>query len=412
MFNFKYESKKTKIFLIASSLIFLAFCIFSSLKYGESCLMGSIQKGDNDDVRYIRSAFVLIDEHKFISQRVNELTCYMMPGITFILSFFMLIFGKMQGIIAFRIFQGILQFFSLYLIYFIARKFFGIKTGIAAVLIDEFYSAEIYAQVLILTEVTFKFLVLLLIYISLYALETKKYKYYIEGGFLLGIACYVRPTIAMFPLVILIMWLIKKYSIKEMIKFASIVSIIFCIILSPWWIRNYNVFHRFIPLTLSTGNPFLQGTYINYNTKKDSLPYVHTTNGKSIIEINSIEIETGKEKLKRDFKKEPVQYIYWYTIGKLIYMWNLPFYWQEISGISMISAVLYHYFIVLIPGMLGIYFAIKNIKNYVYPLLCFAYLNAVYLPYFTCSRYAYPAAPLLIIFSALYIQRKWIKQKE
>ena len=46
--------------------------------------------------------------------------------------------------------------------------------------------------------------------------------------------------------------------------------------MSPWWIRNYNIFHAFIPFTLATGNPMLQGTYINYDqsTKKtDGLNY-------------------------------------------------------------------------------------------------------------------------------------------
>lgn len=50
-----------------------------------------------------------------------------------------------------------------------------------------------------------------------------------------------------------------------MIKYASIVLIVFCIIMSPWLVRNYKLFNTFIPFTASSGNLFLQGTFVNYD---------------------------------------------------------------------------------------------------------------------------------------------------
>jgi hypothetical protein len=75
-----------------------------------------------------------------------------------------------------------LQVCSLNLLFFIGRKVFNSKVALIACAIDSIYIVEIYVENLIIMEVTFKFLFLLLIYLSIYALETKKTKYYALAG--------------------------------------------------------------------------------------------------------------------------------------------------------------------------------------------------------------------------------------
>jgi 4-amino-4-deoxy-L-arabinose transferase-like glycosyltransferase len=60
----------------------------------------------------------------------------MMPGLSYVLAFFMMIFGKLEGITAFRVFQAIIQTASLVLVFLIARKLFNSKVGIIAVIIS------------------------------------------------------------------------------------------------------------------------------------------------------------------------------------------------------------------------------------------------------------------------------------
>ena len=409
MFSLENEEKRIKQSLFIILALFFIINLGVVIKYGSGNFLGSIEKMDNDDVKYIRSAWTLMDTGKFTYHKVDEPTVYIMPGLTFVLSFFMLIFGKTNGVLAFRIFQVILQTLSIYLLFLIGRKLFNSKIAIVACVLNSLYVAEYFVSTIILTESIFKFLLLLLVYISIYAVEEKKTLYYILGGLVWGITCLFRPTIAAYPIVILIMWLVKKYSFKDMVKYTLITSAVFCVILSPWWIRNYKVYDRFIALTLSTGNPFLQGTYVNYDQTKDYTPYKSRD---TVIETNEVEIETGIYRLKTYARKEPLKYLYWYTIGKTIKLWNMPFYWVEVLGVSFVSAEVFH-LLIIGTGLYGIIRAFKKKDmDYLVAFLVIAYFNVMHLPYYTFSRYSYPVMPLVMLFSSYVMVNRYSKEKQ
>ncbi|WP_052304309.1 glycosyltransferase family 39 protein [Desulfosporosinus orientis] len=178
MFSIESEENSIKNSLIVVEILFLTAAIFSVIKYGDSFLLGSLEKFDNDDVKYIRSVWNYMDIGIISCENIKEPTVYMMPGLTIILSFFMITFGKIDGLTAFRIFQAILQGASIYLIFLIGRKVFGSKTALIACILDALYVVEIFAANTILTECTFKFLLLLLVYISIWAVETRSLKLY------------------------------------------------------------------------------------------------------------------------------------------------------------------------------------------------------------------------------------------
>lgn len=400
------EEKRINIYLIVIEIVFMGVAILSIFASGDSLLLGSLEKFDNDDVKYIRSAWNLIDNNILSYQNIKEPTVYIMPGLTFVLSFFMCIFGKINGIVAFKIFQVVLQGVSLYLLFLIGKKVFNSKVALIACFMDALYAAEIYAANLILMEVIFKFLLLLLIYISIYAIEKKSLKFYVLGGIVWALACLFRPTIAAYPLVVLIMWIKNKYSFSEMAKYTIVVTTVFCIIMAPWWVRNYKVFDRVILFTKSSGNPFLQGTFINYDQSKGlGVPYVK---GKDALEGDENEIKAGLQRLKIYGKKEPLKYVTWYTLGKTFYFWRAPFYW--IANISYVPVIIYH----LVILYLGIYGMIKykdkslNIK---FLIMIVVYFNVIYLPYYTFERYSYPLMPLVILFAAHTVNDRHKKMK-
>lgn len=402
MFRITQESRWIKISLITLISIFFILNLFAALHYGNQNYLGSFEKFDNDDVKYIRSAWNLVDTGQFIYQRVNEPTVYIMPGLPFSLAFFVELFGKIGGVTAFRVFQAILQALSLYLVFLIGRKLFNSKTALIACLINSLYIVEYYVSTIILTEVLFKFLLLLLIYISIYALEERKLFYYIVGGIIWGLCCLIRPTIAAFPAVILLMWIIKKYSFKEMVKYALVTILMFTVVMSPWWLRNYIVFDKFIPLTVSSGNPFLQGTYINYDQSVDYTPYEL---GETAIETNENETKAGLYRLKTYAIKEPGRYALWYTLGKSRILWNNPFYWKETFGVPFVAAKYFHQLILLLGVIETIILFVKKQKKFMFLFLTAAYFSLIYLPYFTMARYSYPIMPIVFIMASLSLYR-------
>lgn len=401
------EEKRIYTCLIIIEIVFMAVAIFSIFILGDSLLLGSLEKFDNDDVKYIRSAWNLLDNNILSYENIKEATAYIMPGLTYVLALFMFIFGKINGIVAFRIFQVILQGISLYLLFLIGKKVFNSKVALIACFMDALYIAEIYAANLILMEVIFKFLLLLLTYISIYAIEKKSLKLYILGGIIWATACLFRPTIAAYPLLILIMWVKNKYSFSEMVKYTMVVTSIFCIVMAPWWIRNYKVFDRVILFTKSSGNPFLQGTFINYDQSKGlGVPYLK---GNDVMESNENEIKAGLQRLKIYGKKEPLKYIAWYTLGKTFYFWRAPFYW--VINISYIPVIIYH-FIILFYALYGMIKYKDKSLNIKFLIILVVYFNIIYLPYYTFERYSYPLMPLVILFAAYTINDKRRKRIE
>lgn len=408
MFSLKNEKKCIKQILLIAEIIFTAAALISVFKYGNSLLLGSLRKFNNDDVKYIRSAWNLLDNKIISYENIKEPTVYIMPGLTYVLSFFMLIFGKFGGITAFKVFQVFLQSAGIYLIFLIGRKVFNSKIGIIACITDALYAVEIYAANTVLMECIFKFLLLLLIYISIYAVENKSMKLYICGGIIWGISCFFKPTAAVYPIVILIMWVRNKYKFSDIFKYTIVVLGIFCLIMAPWWIRNYKTFNKFIPFTKSSGNPFLQGTFINYDQSKGwGVPYII---GKNSIENNQNEINAGFKRLKIYAKKEPFKYILWYTAGKTFYFWLSPFYWRSIFHIPAAYMYALH-FTILFLGIIGIINEIKKSSNSVFLFSILTLFNVVYLPFYTFSRYSYPLMPLVIIFAATAINKIMTSKK-
>ena len=419
MFSLKEEKKSIKIILGIACLAFFLINIFSIIKYGNSTLLGSLIKPNNDDVKFIRSAWTLVDTGQYIYHNPGISTVFMMPGLPFSLAFFIKIFGKFGGITAFRVFQAIVQTGSLYLVFLIARKIFNSKIGVVAVIINALCIADYWVTNLILTESLFKFSVLLLVYLSIYAIEEKNTKYYVLAAIAWPISTYFRPTIATFPIIILIMWILEKYSIKEMFKYGTIVTAIFCLIMSPWWIRNYSVFHEFIPLTLATGNPMLQGTYINYDhstTATDGLDYSQFKYSEKEYENNQVEVAVSKYRLKNLVPKHPVQFLIWYTLGKTYYQIRWPFLWTTFLGVPYILAGLWHY-LILILGIIGVVMFYQNKNRNKMGTIVFSmviYFIVVYLPFYAFMRYFYPAIPFLIIFAAysvLNVKEKILKDR-
>lgn len=408
MFSLKSEKISIKVLLFASCLILFALILASIFYYGNNTLLGNFYKPNNDDVKFIRSAWNLFQTGVYTYHKPPAPTVFMMPGVSFTLAFFMSVLGKFGGLTAFRITQGVVQVLSLLLLFFISRKVFNSKVAIVAVILDLIYMPEIWVPNLILTETFFKFFVLCLVYFSIYAIDKDKTKFYILGGIALGCAALFRPTISAYPVIILIMWFIKKLDFKKAIKYTLTVAVVFSIILSPWWIRNYTIFHRFIPFTLATGNPMAQGTFINYDqsTKStDGLDYSHydAKNPKlSEIERNTIEIALSKYRLKNLFPKEPLKFIYWYTIGKGRVQVRTPFYWKNIFKVKYEIVGKYHSLLLILSLAGAILYFCKRKKD-VLGILTIAtviYFILIYLPFFTMSRYFYPVMPILIMFTS------------
>ena len=117
--------------LLSVSALIRFYTVF---KYGSSLTLAS------DDLNYIKSAAVLLEEGRLVFHQYNEPTVFIMPGYPFFLAGIFALFGTgLEGMQAVRLIQVILQVFSLYFIYRIAAYTFNRTAGIISLLLLTFY---------------------------------------------------------------------------------------------------------------------------------------------------------------------------------------------------------------------------------------------------------------------------------
>lgn len=377
-------------------IFFILICIFTSLYYGDDLLLGAFSEYNNDDVKYLRSADTLIKTGKLTYKDVNKPTAFIMPGIVFFLTPFVKLFG-IEGAVTFvRIAQAIVQGITLYLIFKIYLKIFNEKVALIGLVLNVLYLPNIYITTVILTETLFTFFLVNCIYFLIEAIHNKVKKAYFIAGIFWALATMFRASIALLPLVVFFVWLVYRYTIKEMINFAVIALIPFFILFTPWWIRNYIEFDRFIPFTLSSGNPMLQGVFINNDVDHELIAKL---NDENLVytddEINNdyIERKMAGKVFKYYLKNDTANYIKWFLIGKTVNNLKSPYYGYELYGIDFETVRIIHLVLVIL-AIIGMIRAKSKEKYLIIGLLI--YFIAIHIPFLSYVRYLYPVMPLII----------------
>jgi len=390
--------KINKIYIVLTSFIICSFLIKIVLiiKYKNLLTL------DSDDLNYIKSAVVLVKKGFFVFHNYNEPTVFITPLYPLFLASIFKIFGYgMLGFQAVRIVQAVLSSITVLLIFLTARKLFNDKIGLVAAFLVSFYLPNIVTVGYMLTETLFTTLLCLLIYLSIIFVEVpSKIKFFILGA-IWGIAVLCRPTVALFPILMFIYILIhNKYKIITVIKFGVIMGLSFSMILAPWWIRNYQDYKQFIPLAASSGNPMLQGTYLEYKQTPQTISYYKL--GKNAFETDKSEVNLAKKRITNGFGEDFWGYLRWYTIGKTYFLWMTIFYWKQYFGITPYQVYLFHCIILLgfIGGIIALY---RKFATYFLPISVIVYFNIVHCITMAFDRYAFPLLPILSIFSAYLI---------
>lgn len=91
LFNLSQESRPVKIALLVTILFVFAISAASVLVYGDHFLLGSYEKLNNDDVKYVNSAKILLNKHTLAYNSGESPSSFIMPGMPLVLSGLMLV---------------------------------------------------------------------------------------------------------------------------------------------------------------------------------------------------------------------------------------------------------------------------------------------------------------------------------
>lgn len=399
--------EKRAVYLILSIILLLSFSLklYTIIKYKNQLTLGS------DDLNYIKTAVYYLRTGIFTFHNYDEPTVFIMPLYPLFLAGVFRFFGwGVAGMTAVRIIQALISNLTVWLAFRLGRKLFNTGTGLTAAALTAFYIPSVISTGYALTETIFTALLLLLVYLSIEFSDRPTVWKFVVLGIVWTASVLCRPTIGLYPVFLfLFLLLCRKVNFRSMLKLGLAMGVAFIIIMTPWWMRNYREYNEFIPLAASSGNPMLQGTYVDYRQTPENTVYYKL--GRNALETNRVEIETAKLRIREEFRKDFWGYLSWFTVGKTKYFWTTVFYWRGFLGIGREFVLIQHYMHLL--GFAGILLLLRpGFSKYLLPVSVIVYFNVTHCVYMAFDRYAFPLLPILGVFSSYLINRiyRHIKQ--
>ena len=329
------------------------------------------------------------------------------PFYSFFLAGIYKLFGHSYLMV--RAIQSLLGAITCILIYLVANKVCNSSVGLWSAFISAVYPPFIKSAELLLTELFFTFLLLLII---LYLLEVRKeidFKKCAILGSLLGISLLTRPVMLLFPIFMVPMFIyLKKISFSKMLQKYLIVLLFFGLTVSPWVIRNYRIYHKFVPVSTHGGITLYSsycppgGIFGRVATIDDPVVAESKQIASPVLASNFLTKKTIYFILRNPAKVLRLEF------KKMLYFWA-PFDWEIIGG----RGFNFIYVAALPFFAIGLLFAIRRFKFFYPILLPIGYIQIMSLIFYGSPRFRLPIEPYLFILAVIgvmvagrYVSRK------
>ena len=303
--------------------------------------------------------------------------------------------------LAARIIQGVVGGILIcYLIYLIGRRLTDELTGIVGAGLAAVYGYFVYYNVALMTETFFIVLVLFLLYLCLQITEKPILKHWVLLGLALGMAGLLRQTILLFvPFLLLwLFWNLRKTSIPWW-HFA--VPIIFIILfITPWTLRNYQVYQHFLLLNSNAGYAFFASTNpeleTDWRNDKVVVPVPKELAGQNEAQLDRALTHKAVENILAD----PMRYLRLTLDKTLEYFMFWPS--DNSSSVSNMNRVLS--FGLYLPFMVvGLYLSFSRWYRFA-PLYLFSIVHTgIHLLTWPSLRYRLPVDAVFMVFAGIAV---------
>ena len=335
------------------------------------------------------------------------------PGYEFFLAFWYFIFGHRIWVI--WIIQSLLHVGSGFLIYRIIRKLASPDTpemfAIVGAAFYLFFIDVLEFPAMLMAETLYLFLIILgaSLSIDLWKKPTTQRAVLISAT--LALAVLVRTPAAL-PLLLILGFLAVRRQFRPLM--LSILTVV--VIMTPWTIRNWIVYHRMIPTSSILGYDLWVGNH-------PDAPYPGELTAAREIDLYSVEHglfaanKRGLEEVSRYAVSQPFKLLERQLVKASIYFSAArpAAFWFHLHGTSRFVTVVYSSlfsFVLLVWGLAGLWkFALrKGIENRMLLLFTIAAPASVIWIVIE-TRYRYQIYPMLVIFGALFLA-DFVKDKK
>ena len=271
------------------------------------------------------------------------------------------------------------------------------------------YLPYVYFSSVFLSEVLFALCVAVGLWLLLRYFENPSVKLLVAAGLSMGYAALTRPIAVLFPLFLFpALWAAPGTRGWRPLARMAILLAATAVVMLPWWIRNYEVFHRFVPTTTNGGSTF-------YGSNNDVVLHDHESLGSWV----STRLLPGREKVDAAPDEVSHDQVEW-GLGKkwvethpadlpLLLTYKMARFWlpDTTSGnrkFVLMQVVTYTPFAVLI--LVGLFFSLRG-KGFSPPWLAVHGILAANLVstllFYGSARFRDSITPVLMIYAALGI---------
>jgi 4-amino-4-deoxy-L-arabinose transferase-like glycosyltransferase len=298
-----------------------------------------------------------------------------------------------RAALAVELFQALMSVLICYVLFRLGKLLFNPWTGLLAALIFAIYPAAIhFALQKFEYTIPLTLLGLLLVWKAIEFSERPGIAGGLALGMISGVAALANPVIlAFYPFALL--WLVVKFRCEWRTRLKYAAAIVGCcaVVISPWLLRNYLVFDRFVFIKSNFAWELLRANYADgarIDSATDNLASRSANEGQmgalsNRSAMNRV-IETPAPLLTRIPGRV---FRFWTTLG------------ESTRGVAQLVAGI-SYYSVLCGALAGVWIARRQ-----QPIqLAVLYLLTIPLPFYVTwssfSRFRFPIEPILILFAS------------
>ncbi len=365
-----------------------------------------------DEGFYISEAKSIAETGSLVAQ--NFYRAFGMPLTGMIYSIFFKIFGEGALFIkSVRVFQATLHILTAIGAASIAYSLFKNRlTSVIVLFSIIIYPSFVAYQAILTTETIFTFfLVWGFSFLYMWCDSTKNTMFCLSALTMI-LSLYVKATITtVMPLLIASRSLVVTNKWGKRMQYMLASCFLFVLCMSPWWIRNWNIFGEFIPLTTSASmNLYLGNNPVNKHVGIDWSTDVDLEKVKEIHELKDELL------ISKAFSKEAKSYIMNNKVEFVTKMWpKFKRFWNFRSNYEgdkySMAFRMYNLFLLLSWGIacpLGLLSAFLNRekwKDFLPIFFLIAYFTFVHVVSIASLRYRQPIEPFFIILGADCVTR-------
>jgi 4-amino-4-deoxy-L-arabinose transferase-like glycosyltransferase len=325
-----------------------------------------------------------------------------------------------------RLLQALLGTATTYVVYCLARRLYGERTGVVAAAISAFYPSLLATTGLVLTETLFTFLLCLSCLAMARYLANGNAWWLVGFGATLAFGALTRSVLWLFPVPLFVFLLVcspERSWIRRLLHFG-VALLAFGVVLAPWTIRNTRLQQTFTTVDVMGGRNFMMGNY-------EHTPFHRPWDAISMEGDKAWHVvlrrewpAASKDLTQGQFDKLAMKYAIGYIlkhprqtlardIAKFFHFWQLER--ELIAGLdrghwggfgkpvvlALAGVILIGYTVVLVAGVFG--FLVRrpaDWRTHLFLLLMIAFVCGIHTLVFAHSRYHLPLMPLVFVYAA------------